>query len=67
MRDLFTKSIVARRTLPAGHLLSSADLAFKKPGFGMPPSALHEVVGRRLRRELLADEPLSSRDLEPAD
>lgn len=65
MRDLFTKSIVARRPLPAGHLLTAADLAFKKPGYGLPPSALHEVLGRRLRRELAADEPLAGRDLEP--
>lgn len=66
MRDLFTKSIVARRDLSPGHLLQAGDLAFKKPGFGMPPSALHEVIGRRLRRGLLADEPLAGPDLEPA-
>jgi len=65
MRDLFTKSIVARYDLSAGHRLVADDLAFKKPGYGLPPSALEEVVGRRLRRDLLADEPLSSKDFEP--
>ncbi len=67
MRDLFTKSIVARRGLPAGHLLAAADLAFKKPGNGLPPSALPELVGRRLRRALEADELVASRDLEPPE
>lgn len=67
MRDLFTKSIVARRALAAGHLLRDNDLAFKKPGYGLPPSSLGEVVGRRLRRDLAVDEPLATRDLEPAE
>lgn len=67
MRDLFTKSIVARHDLPAGHQLAASDLAFKRPGNGLPPSALTEVVGRRLRRELLTDEPLSQSDLEPPE
>jgi N-acetylneuraminate synthase len=64
MRDLFTKSIVARRDLAAGTVLGSDDLAMKKPGTGLPADRLPRVVGRRLRRPLRTDEPLRAEDLE---
>jgi N,N'-diacetyllegionaminate synthase len=64
MRDVFTKSIVARRDLDAGTVLGPGDVALKKPGTGLPAERLTEVVGRRLRRPLQADEPLRAEDLE---
>jgi N-acetylneuraminate synthase len=64
MREVFTKSIVARRDLDAGTVLRADDLATKKPGTGLPAERLTEVVGRRLRRPVRADEPLRAEDLE---
>jgi N-acetylneuraminate synthase len=64
MRDLFTKSVVARRDLAAGAVLGPEDLAAKKPGTGLPAVRLPELVGRRLRRAVRADEPLHAEDLE---
>lgn len=66
MRAIFTKSLVARRPLPAGTVLSAGDVAAKKPGTGLPPAALETLVGRRLRRALEPDEQLRLEDLEPA-
>ncbi len=66
MRMLFTKSVVARRPLPAGTVLSEEHLALKKPGTGIPPARLPDVVGCRLTRDVDADEPLGESDLEPA-
>jgi len=63
LRSVFTKSIVARRELPAGSLLTPDDLALKKPGTGMPATALSTVVGRRLRRALRTDALLTEDDL----
>jgi N-acetylneuraminate synthase/N,N'-diacetyllegionaminate synthase len=58
-RDWALQAIVAARALPAGHVLSDADLELKRPGRGgLPPSALPEVVGRTLAQELAADEQL---------
>lgn len=58
IRGVFGKSIVARRPLAAGTVLSEDDLALKKPGDGLPPSRLAAVVGRTLRVALAADEAL---------
>lgn len=63
LRVLFTRSIVVRRDLAEGSVLNADDLAFKKPGTGMPPSAVESVVGRRLARSIAADTILAEADL----
>ena len=63
MRGLFSKSLALRRSLPAGAALAAADLTAKKPGTGIPTSRLHEIVGRRLRRDVPDDRLLDWDDL----
>lgn len=63
MRELFTKSLVAKDALPAGTLLEAEHLVLKKPGTGIPAESLAEVVGRRLVRNVEADDLLSEDDL----
>jgi N,N'-diacetyllegionaminate synthase len=63
IRDLFTKSIVARCDLPAGTILEEEHLSVKKPGTGIPASRLNEVVGQTLRRSVIADQILQESDL----
>lgn len=55
LRRTFGKSIVAARALPEGHRLTAPDIAFKKPGDGLPPSAIESVLGRSLNRDVGAD------------
>jgi len=64
LRDLFTKSVVLRRDLPAGTVLREEDLTVKKPGTGIPAARLNELVQRKLRRPINADTFLSEDDLE---
>lgn len=64
LRELFTKSVVARTPLAAGTVLTGEHLALKKPGTGIPAARLHEVIGQRLSRDVNADEPLREADLE---
>jgi sialic acid synthase SpsE len=64
--DLFRlgrRSLVAARDLPAGAEIVRADLAVKRPGFGIPVDALGQVVGRHVVRDLVADEVLEWDDL----
>jgi N-acetylneuraminate synthase len=66
LRDIFTKSLVPRADLPQGTILSESDLVLKKPGTGFSAESLPQVVGRRLRRTVRADEVLMENDLDPA-
>jgi len=50
----------------AGVVLATGDLTVKKPGGGIAPSRLEELVGRRLRARLAADQTVRDEDLEPA-
>ena len=65
LRETFTQSIVARRELVAGSELTEEDLTTKKPGTGLPPNRMGDLVGRRLRRSLVPDEEVHEDDLEP--
>ncbi len=44
------KSIVAARPIEQGHLLSAEDLVLRRPGTGLPPAMLEQVIGRRIKR-----------------
>ena len=64
MKRVFGKSVVAARELAAGHRIAAADLAFKKPGTGIPAARYREVLNRTLRRAVAADTLLSEEDFE---
>jgi len=64
MRNLFTKSIVAARDLPAGTRLEAQHLTTKKPGTSIPAADWHAVLGRRLVRDVAEGSLLSYSDLE---
>jgi N-acetylneuraminate synthase/sialic acid synthase len=57
------KSLYAARPLPAGHVLTEADLSIKCPGGGMPPYELDNVLGRRLVLDLGEESPLTHEHL----
>lgn len=62
------KKIVAARDLPAGHRLTEADLAYKAPNDGLPPSVYEQVIGKVLKRPLREDENIMFEDLaQPAE
>ncbi len=55
-RRVARKSLVAARALEAGRRLAAADVAVKRPGTGIPPAELARALGRRLTRDVAADE-----------
>jgi N-acetylneuraminate synthase len=63
LRNLFTKSVVARVDLPAGTVLCQEHLTLKKPGTGIPADRLNDVIGRTLKHRVSADAILSEDDL----
>ena len=64
LRKLFTRSVVARTALAAGTILAPDHLALKKPGTGLPPERLHDLVGRTLKRSVKADDMIALDDIE---
>lgn len=64
LRDLFTKSVVARQDLPAGTVLRAEHLAFKKPGTGIPEEKAEEVLNRRIKQTLKANHMILEEHLE---
>lgn len=63
VREVSRQSLTAAQALPAGHVLHREDLTIKRPGTGLPPARLERVLGRRLRRAVERDHPLSEEDL----
>lgn len=63
MRELFTKSLVAKMDLPAGTLMTEEHISFKKPGTGIPAAQFDKAIGKRLGRSLKADEMIQWNDL----
>ena len=59
MKQVFEKSVVTTREIPAGAEISREMLAAKKPGTGIPARMLHEVVGRTARVDIAADTVLT--------
>jgi N,N'-diacetyllegionaminate synthase len=64
LRKLFTRSLVARANLPAGTIIAREHVVIKKPGTGLPPNRLEDIIGRRLARSVTADQLLAAEDIE---
>ncbi len=62
-RKKFRRCIVLARDVDAGHVLSEADLDYKRPGTGISPNAYPYVVGRSVVRALGSDHELRWTDL----
>lgn len=63
MKRLCRRSIVARVPIEPGTVIGREMLALKRPGTGLAPADLKKVVGRRARRSLGPDQPLTLSDL----
>lgn len=57
------KSIVMDRPVTAGATLALADIAVKRPGYGIEPKYLESLVGRVVIKDLAADDILTWDDL----
>jgi N,N'-diacetyllegionaminate synthase len=58
------RSLAAAVDLPAGTVLTRATLTALRPGTGIPPREIDEIVGRRVRRDIARRELIDLADLE---
>lgn len=56
----FRRSLYVVRDVPKGAELTAEDVRSIRPGFGMAPKRLPEVLGRRAKRDLARGEPLAA-------
>jgi N-acetylneuraminate synthase/N,N'-diacetyllegionaminate synthase len=59
------RSLVASRDLDEGHVLSIDDLDARRPGTGLSPMRVDELVGRRLTHSLRTEQLLLPDDVDP--
>jgi len=55
-------SCVSVRPLAAGHCLTAADIAFRRPGSGFPPKELDRLIARELLKDVPAGHVFSVED-----
>ncbi|MDD5450326.1 MAG: N-acetylneuraminate synthase family protein [Desulfovibrionales bacterium] len=58
------KSLVAKHDISAGSLLTRDDVVSKRPGTGIPPSQIEQVVGRKIKVNIRRDNVIKFEDLE---
>lgn len=58
-------SCAALRALPRGHVLRADDIAFRRPGTGLPPAAAPRLVGKQLTRDVAEHHRFSFEDVGP--
>lgn len=63
VRDLVRRSVTAVRAINAGVAIAREDLALMRPGTGIPPVNLENVIGRKSARAIAAGETLVWSDL----
>jgi N,N'-diacetyllegionaminate synthase len=51
MKNIFQKSIVARKKINPGDILTMENIAFKKPGNGIPASEIDQILGKVYEKE----------------
>jgi len=64
LRNLFTKSIVAKREIKAGKIISEDDLCFKKPGTGIPAEEVGKLIGKKAVNNIKANSLIEKSDFE---
>lgn len=60
----FRRSLYFTRALPAGALIGPGDIRSVRPGFGLPPKYIDQILGKTLRRDVQAATPVLPHDLD---
>lgn len=63
-RAIARKSIHLSKDLKKGHIVTESDLIMKRPGDGISPMKMENVVGKKLMVDLLSESKLRIEDLE---
>lgn len=56
---LLRRSLVFSRSLSKGEIINDSDVTIKRPGDGLEPELKKELIGYRLGRDVVRDEPIT--------
>ena len=59
----FRRSLYFTRALPVGTVIGPDDVRSVRPGFGLPPKYMDQILGKTLRRNVLAATPVLAMDI----
>lgn len=62
-RKKMRRSIVSTRFIKAGEMLSAADMDAKRPGDGIPPQKIGELIGKKVNRDIEEDTQILQQDI----
>tara|TARA_Y100001970_G_scaffold288820_1_gene417179 strand:- start:1493 stop:3382 length:1890 start_codon:yes stop_codon:yes gene_type:complete len=51
-RENLSKSLVSSRALKAGEIIKAEDVIVKSPGQGISPQSFHDLIGKKLNRDM---------------
>ena len=57
------RSIIARKDLMPGEVITFEKISIKRPATGIPPKYLNLIIGKRLKKEVKRDQPITWDDL----
>ena len=57
------RSVVANTNIKAGSILQMNDLICKRPGTGISPVEIQLLIGNKLKRDFIKDEPITWEDI----
>lgn len=63
-RKFARRSLVAGANIPRGAAITEKMLDIKRPGTGLSPKLIKEVIGKKAKRDIKEDEILASSDIE---
>lgn len=63
-RKNMRRSVVAARSMTQGEVLRVEDLTVKRPGTGIPPEKMDDLIGRVVKNSIEADTVVNEADLE---
>lgn len=64
IKKVARRSIVAKVDIPKGNVITKEMITFKRPGIGLPPKHYREIIGKKARRNIKADELIYWWDVE---
>ncbi len=63
IKTIARKSIISKNSIAAGSEIKLEDLIMKRPGYGIPPTEIDSVVGKKAVHDIPADTLIKTEDL----